>query len=274
MKKSSRVLGTLAVSAALVMGTAVPAFADTLSTETDASGNSENGLKQAEVDSAYDSGSAGTAKGAAGGYSAIDTTAANRNYAGENSMAGASTVINVSTYTSQISVTVPLFLPIQLDTAGGVGYAPTNGKYYIQNNSTIAVSVAKADYAVTKDSNDWNFGPQTLLSPADDSDRNVIGTPDIGSIFMRITPQAPTSAEDATLTDLTGATKLTLDGNGVKNGTKTLNGWTVSAAADTSTPTKLPMKVEAASSTLKKSVEETVSKAAGIVYTVQKAVTA
>ncbi len=278
MKKSSKVLGSVALSAALVMGTAVPAFADTLSTETDGSNpTSEDASKQTEVDASFDT-AAGTAKGAANNFSAIDTMAANKAYSGESGMNGASTVVNVSTYTSQISVTVPLTLPVQLDTAGGVGYAPSEGHYYIANNSTIPLKVSNATYAIKKDSTDWNFCDESYFNLTSTSAANLrapMGTVSKGSFVLRLTAQSYNESAN-TYTDISGSAFVTTgtSANNYNHGNTPLKDWNIAAAASTdpSDAKKLPLKVEVASSTLKQSVESAPDAGvAGIVYTVQKA---
>lgn len=113
MKKSSKILGSVALSAALAMGTAVPAFAATPGNEL-AFGGAEKNYSTSGTDALIDQES------------------------------GASTIVTVSTYTSQLSVTVPLYLPIWLDTAGQASYAPNN--YSISNGSPIDITVESAEY--------------------------------------------------------------------------------------------------------------------------------
>lgn len=102
MKKSRKIFGAVALSAVLAFGTAVPAFAD----NTNMTGEDV----------------------------ANTTNVANIN---QNSPKGdASTTINIATYSSHYSVTLPLALPFMLDQQGGDGVAPTG--YYIQNNGEKA----------------------------------------------------------------------------------------------------------------------------------------
>lgn len=112
MKKSRKIFGAVALSAVLAFGTAVPAFAD----------NNTN-LNSGDVEQAQNQN--GTKE-----YNEND--------------AGASTTVNIATYSSHYSVTVPVKLPFMLDQIGGEGISPTN--YYIQNNGEDA---AVEVYAVT-----------------------------------------------------------------------------------------------------------------------------
>lgn len=120
MKKTSKIFGTVALSAVLAMGTAMPAFAI----------NNE---------------------GADSGTVTNETT-----YNTEELQAGgASTNVNIATYSSNYSVTVPLFAPFMLDTAGGTGMAPTN--YGITNNSDAAVYVTDITWTMNE-TGSWTFG--------------------------------------------------------------------------------------------------------------------
>lgn len=121
MKKSSKILGSVALSAALVMGTAAPAFA---------APNAENAFGGQDGNS----------------YAVDGTDAVIKQDKNGQSDSGASTIVTVSTYTSQLNVTVPLYLPVWLDTAGGVGVAPAN--YKITNGSPIEITVDRAEYTL------------------------------------------------------------------------------------------------------------------------------
>ena len=94
MKKTSKLFGAIALSATLAMG-AIPAFAaDTVGATEDIEGT-EDDVRTLDTD-------------ADGGAGSPDS------------------IITVSTFTSQISVTLPVALPIVADTAGGAGMAPNN----------------------------------------------------------------------------------------------------------------------------------------------------
>lgn len=104
--KATKTLGLMAVSCALAMGCAMPAFAVSVS-ETPDSGT-------------------------------------NLNYADENNKAtgDASTNVHVETSISQIDVTVPLNIVVAADANGGALTAtPTAGVYGISNNSSVDVFV-------------------------------------------------------------------------------------------------------------------------------------
>lgn len=179
MKKSSKIFGGLAVSAALVMGTAVPAFADTTSdpsvdTDMDTKTGAQTALTQ------------GTDK----------------------SQGTGETTVNISTYTSQISVTVPLSVQFALDTTGGAGYAPSN--YKIVNNTVVPVTVEKA-VASEGTMGDYAFGAAKFASAGT---TKTAGT--IGEVYAKFTPAA-------------GSTNSVELASAKKDADQTLN-WTIGAA--------------------------------------------
>ena len=112
MKKSCKIFSAVALSAVLAMGTAMPAFAVT---DTDLADNAANVGADTNNMITYDKANLDANNG------------------------GASTNVNISTYSSNYSVTVPLYAPFMLDTAGGDGIAPTN--YGIVNGGDAAVFV-------------------------------------------------------------------------------------------------------------------------------------
>lgn len=137
MKKSCKIFSAVALSAALAVGTTMPAFANTV---TDITGDD---LKDASNNT----------------YVNADGTL-NKDYWKDYDKAnlqadGASTNVNIATYSSNYSVTVPLFAPFMLDTAGNDGIAPTN--YGIINGGEAAVFVTDVKWEMTEDT-DWTFG--------------------------------------------------------------------------------------------------------------------
>ncbi len=131
MKKSCKIFSAVALSAVLAMGTAMPAFAVT---DTDLADNAANVGADTNNMITYDKANLDANNG------------------------GASTNVNISTYSSNYSVTVPLYAPFMLDTAGGDGIAPTN--YGIINGGDAAVFVVDVKWEMTEDS-DWTFGDGT-----------------------------------------------------------------------------------------------------------------
>ena len=184
MKKSSKIFGSLAVSAALVMGTAVPAFADTTSdTSVDTNMDAHTGAQTALTHSGTD-----------------------------KSKGEGTTTVNISTYTSQISVTVPLSVQFALDTNGGAGYAPTN--YKIINGTVVPVEVVSAAISKGTDGK-YDFG--TTASTV--SGGTAVGSGTIGDLYADFTP---VPAAD---TDTTATTHLFLEKD---KATQTL-GWEIGA---------------------------------------------
>lgn len=172
MKKTSKVFGALALSAALAMGVAMPAFAapyqgNDLTLETEGKAQTVN------VNNAQKSGDI------------------------SDSSEKSSTVLTVKTYTSQISVTIPLTLPFAADTVGGAGMAPAD--YSITNDSIVPITISKAAYNIQPNSSgktpadDWTFGIGEFNSAGAPALR-ISGDPDsspvnplIGSFYMKLT---------------------------------------------------------------------------------------
>ncbi len=276
MKKSSKVLGSVALSAALVMGTAVPAFAatETLS-ETDKTKNQQEADKVGE--------GAEHEMNANGSGKAINGTSMQG--VGDIEAAGTSTVVNVATYTSQISVTIPLSLPLMLDTAGGEGYAPQDGKYFILNNSSIDVEITAADYKVAVAQKDnWTFGPEAGYASAGQNAQRITSSssPAIGSMWAKLQPyemKVPDGESEEKKTNVGTALILKGTSSAPQSGTQSALGWVVPAKSDTDTPeaiadgsskNRLAVDVDANSSKLASQVA-TSTTAAGIIYTVGKA---
>lgn len=212
MKKSSKILGSVALSAALVMGTAAPAFADNTEVPNDLTTGDRN---------------------VTNGSVTLENTKEN----------GASTVVTVSTYTSQLNVTVPLYLPIYLDTAGTDSMVPADGKYYIKNNSPIDVTVSSAKYRNVS---------SNLTINNDLSMDNVYN--------MKITPLAGNAGYDNSATALEmNSTDANANFKGVQ-----LN-WKIAKVSDVNN-NQLNTHIEAASGKLQQSISN--AKLAQIVYTV------
>lgn len=132
MKKSCKIFSAVALSAVLAMGTAMPAFA------LNDDGTTGDNLRDDN-------------------YTNLNVDGENywKNYDKDALTDGASTNVNIATYSSNYSVTVPLYAPFMLDTAGGTGIAPTN--YGIINGGEAAVFVTNVKWTMTQ-SGDWTFG--------------------------------------------------------------------------------------------------------------------
>lgn len=220
MKKSSKILGSVALSAALVMGTAAPAFAD-----------QPNGVN-VPTDRTTD-----------------DWTLSNNSVDLTNDKAdGASTVVTVSTYTSQLNVTVPLYLPVWLDTSGAANGAvvPTPGAYFIENSSPIDITVSTATYK-----NSGTAGLQIGTNLAVDNTYN-----------LSLTPQAGTGA------DYNNSAKVfSMSNQGANTAAvgASLN-WKIAKGSDTNGDNKMGMTVAAQSGKIDHSISN--ATLATIVYTV------
>lgn len=185
MKKSCKIFSAVALSAALAVGTTMPAFANTVD---DITGDDlQNGNN-----SAYVNGDGTLNKDYWKDYDK-DALAAD----------GASTNVNIATYSSNYSVTVPLFAPFMLDTAGGTGIAPTN--YGIINGGEAAVFVTNVKWTMTEDG-DWTFGDEANGLGSDGTPLPVVqkkgGTPGTttlptyGSFVITLTPDNEDAANN------------------------------------------------------------------------------
>lgn len=196
MKKTSKLLGAVALSATLAMGTAIPAFA------ADAAGATDD-IEAAEEDTTTNA------------VDAEELTAGTKN-----------TVVKVSTHTSQITVTVPIALPVVADTAGGYGLSPNN--YGITNESVPDIAVTGASWNIKSDVKDkWNLGGGAF-SVGDEADsftandEDVTGTPTMGTLYLSMVPG--TFGDDETWTDDESATVLEIASSTEKKQTFTQKG--------------------------------------------------
>lgn len=188
MKKTSKLFGAIALSATLAMG-AIPAFAaDTVGATEDIE-STEDDVRTLDTD-------------VDGGAGSPDS------------------IITVSTFTSQISVTLPVALPIVADTAGGAGMAPNN--YGFTNNSVPDIQVTNATWEVVDDAKaKWNLGTQAFDSmgakvvnyKTDDAQTET--APSMGSLHIVLTPGTVADgawavSPDATPLAIAGSAKATL----------------------------------------------------------------
>lgn len=162
MKKTSKIFGTLALSAALAFGCALPAFAVTPDAPEIADENEGNYTQT------------GTIKD-------DDTMDATNQ-----------TTVSLTTYTSQLSVTVPIALPIVANTGGGDALTPNN--YYIKNNSVPNILIDDANWnIVTGQDQAWNLGTGEFADGASPEAINYATgnsptMPTKGSLYMKLTP--------------------------------------------------------------------------------------
>lgn len=193
MKKTSKLFGAAALSAALAMGTAIPAFA------ADAAGAADD-IESAEGDTTTNT------------VDAEDLTAGTKN-----------TVVKVSTHTSQITVTVPIALPVVADTAGGYGLSPNN--YGITNESVPDIEVTGATWNIVDEGDTkakWNLGTAefeemgTSATNFVSGDSQGTGAPSMGSLYLTMVPGV--FGDDETWTDDEDATVLNICGTSGRNG--------------------------------------------------------
>lgn len=247
MKKSCKIFSAIALSAILAMGTAIPAFANT----TD------------EVN-------------------AGDATNAKNYNRTQLQSDGAQTHVNIATYSSNYSVTVPLYAPFLLDTAGGDGMAASN--YYIKNGGSANVYVHQIDWSISNDGDhkkNWTFG--ATYSGMNNTTANVVNTvagaaPEYGSFVIKMTPQGFKGAAVETVAGTSQDSGA--DGLGADKGTtKYLTGskipnWVLIAAnqqdadGNTNTDGMNNIQLEIKGTQLKKSVSTTQTGVASIVYTI------
>lgn len=201
MKKTSKLFGAVALSAALAMGTAIPAFA------ADAAGATDD-IEAADGDTTTNT------------VDAEDLTAGTKN-----------TVVKVSTHTSQITVTVPIALPVVADTAGGYGLSPNN--YGITNESVPDIEVTGATWNIVDEAKaKWNLAEAEFSGMGEDAvaftsnDEGVSGVPSMGTLFLSMVPS--TFGDDEQWTDDEDAAALNIssstEGSGSKKQTFTQKG--------------------------------------------------
>lgn len=191
MKKSCKIFSAVALSAVLAMGTAVPAFAYT-DTGTDQD-TGANGILRT-----YDK--------------------------NDLNNGGASTNVNISTYSSAYNITVPLWAPFAVDTEGGAGIAPTN--YYIQNNNESTIYVTEVAWEMDNDS-DWTFkypGSGNALADmnpsawSNASSNQTATDPVYGSFVIGLTPSGTVNSDVA-------ANNITTDSSYAANAQTKVSTW-------------------------------------------------
>ncbi len=256
MKKTSKLFGAIALSATLAMGCALPAFAAETAGATD------------DIEASED-----------------DTTI--NKVEGEELTAGTkNTVVKVSTHTSQITVTVPIALPVVADTAGGFGLSPNN--YGITNGSVPDIEVTGASWNIVDDAKaKWNLGSEEfaeiggdpVLFTKDDDDQTEGSAPSMGTLFLALTPGA--MAEDGTWTDTADAVSLNISSSTVgtstkkqtftQKGTQSDLGWIIKGSGKAATEEEQTQLLHVTTSSSIIAGEQESSDAIAITYTVKLA---
>lgn len=232
MKKTSKLFGAVALSAALALGTAVPAFAiekpttpPSVTETTDAVDGTQDGKAKSQVD--------------------------------------------INTYISQISVAVPLTLPIALDMNGGQGVAPTG--YYIENLSGSNIEVTEIKWAIpTTKQSKFNLTDQASAeisanTPPTVSKGTSTTAPSLGTVAL--TMKGATGNEPGTK-----ASEVAVVGSSADtfNGKKENPEWTI-APATNNTPgdgSKLNLDVKCYSSTIANMISTTEENVIQLTYKV------
>ncbi|WP_165061979.1 hypothetical protein [Adlercreutzia sp. ZJ154] len=228
MKKTSKLLGAIGLSAALAIGTAVPAFAATTQW-TDAGNNDET-----------------TALG-----SLVEDGTKGEIADGSNS----STKVHIGTNISQLSVQVPIKLYLATESAGGALIAPSAGTYTIKNYTTTAdifVTKVQCDYSTGNAAGkDWLLVEDGALvgagvAAADATHANL-------KVDMAAKQPYNASGDKLASSSALGNWTLSADTTNDKN-VKDLsagNGWVIYKAKDASTPCDIEIDFSGQSSVVK-----------------------
>lgn len=246
MKKTSKLLGAVALSATLAMGTAIPAFA------ADAAGATDD-IAPTEGDTTIND------------VNAEDLTAGSKN-----------TIVKVSTHTSQITVTVPVALPVVADTTGGYGLSPNN--YSITNESVPDIEVTSASWNIIDGAKDaWNLAGSEYEdrsgSPVNfTTNDGRSGTPSMGSLFLSMVPGA-FSEDDEQWTDDEDATLLKINGTTgskgyTQSGSQADLGWIIKGSGKAATEDEQTQLLHVTTSSSVIAGEQEASDVIAITYTV------
>lgn len=239
MKKTSKLFGAVALSAALALGTAVPAFADPTFNDDQIGVDGSNKVQTATMD-------AGTTSG--------------------------NTNVFLKTTTTQINATIPLDIVVTANVEGGAMVTPSKEAYKISNNNEKAnLYVKSATATLEGTSNEWKSAMDKTWPAAAVATKDNNATK--GSILMRVDPSASINGTDTTWDPvLLIATESTVT-NGSSTYKKTIDSdkkWIVPAATDASTPGVLNLQLVGANSEINglKADNTTIEKIMTVTYTV------
>lgn len=150
MTMKKQIFGAILLSAALAVGSAMPAFAATVTDTTSSSGT-------------VGSNSSATIQAVAGS-------------AGE-------TTVNINTVITQINVTVPLTVGFVAETGGGTLGVPSDGTYKIKNGSAAAIYITQVDLSAV-DASKWKVAELDGFDATSTAAANVV----YGNIAVKMTP--------------------------------------------------------------------------------------
>ncbi|WP_165062972.1 hypothetical protein [Adlercreutzia sp. ZJ154] len=168
MKKTTKIMSTLALSAVLAMGCAVPAFAADGDTPNYGSKVGESGTQLNNTNTNPDD-NVGTVTNGAG---------------------AAMTDINLRTTTDQINCMLPLEMTVAAKTLGGPIICPSAGAYTIQNNvetGSLYIIGMKAELQ-----EGWAASNKTAL-PGENESIPATGSGH-GTVYMQVTANSDTKA--------------------------------------------------------------------------------
>ncbi|WP_251213268.1 hypothetical protein [Adlercreutzia murintestinalis] len=177
MKKTSKLLGSIALTAALALGTAVPAFA---APSTDANGDFEPVVTWNTDED---------------GNIVPETIK-------DGVDAGADTPVYIDVKRSNIDVAVPIELRLVAETAGGSLICPSDGVYSVINYSTnTAVYINKVEVQyneeVNKDGVNWLLVQDSTL--VGDGVEPALGGPAFGNLLVKLNAPGAVSADSYVL---------------------------------------------------------------------------
>lgn len=247
MKKSRQIFGAVALSAVLAFGTTVPAFANVVDdiTGDDLQDANYTGMVTEDGENFW------------------------KEYDKANLEDGASTSVNIATYSSNYSVTVPLFAPFMLDTAGLAGIAPSN--YGIKNGGEAAVFVTDVTWEIADGADGgWTFGaaksdgtnPLDVVNIKNGTKPTV---PEYGSFVITLTHTDSATSVETLVPAPTGTTGTAA--NNVMKGTKQVK-WKIDPADANHVDGFNEISLAIEGSKLFKSLENVQTNVASIVYTV------
>lgn len=236
MKKTSKLFGAVALSAALALGTAVPAFADPTFNDDQIGVDGSNEVQTATMDA--------------------DTTSGNTN-------------VFLKTTTTQINATIPLDIVVTANVEGGAMVTPSETAYTISNNNENANLYVKKAVASTETG--WT-GASDAVWPATGGTAAADPNAANGSFLMRITAKNDTKTwPSVVLVSSNPALKETSDATASCAREIDVNDkWIVPPASSNTAPGVLKLKLEGVASAIKnlKADNTTTEKIMTITYTV------
>ena len=124
----------------------------------------------------------------------------------------ASTNVDILVNSTNISVTVPLRYAVVADVKGGECLVPTDGTYYIQNNSAIDVDVTAAVVENGENNSEWELVSTVAAGvPAGKNQIAMTLTPDAGTVWDLSGDYTADWTVDAATTEGEGVLDIAID---------------------------------------------------------------